>query len=93
MTQLRTRTPIDMLALDLAYGWHPLAGLPGLEVKTLADDYWEEAFVLFGDLQPVSAPGSAPPAPWYSLRPPGTPHGPFMSAQGCVLLKIQYFTA
>jgi len=33
----------------------------------------------------------AGPSPAYSIRPPGTPHGPFTSHHGCLLLEIQYF--
>lgn len=52
-------------------------------------DYWEEAFVVCGDLQDragnVFGPGS------YVCRPPGTSHGPFTSASGCILLETHYY--
>lgn len=54
--------------------------------------YWEDVFVLEGDLYPLPD-GAAPDAPHYSLRPPGTAHGPFGSKNGCLLLEIQYFLA
>jgi len=27
----------------------------------------------------------------YACRPPGTPHGPFKSVNGCVLLESHYY--
>ena len=54
--------------------------------------YWEDVFVLEGDLYPLAAGSrAAPVAPHYSLRPPGTSHGPFGSEKGCLLLEIQYY--
>jgi ChrR Cupin-like domain len=54
--------------------------------------YWEDVFVLEGDLYPLAdGCDSAPTSPHYSLRPPGTSHGPFGSQHGCLLLEVQYF--
>jgi hypothetical protein len=61
-------------------------------VAPLVHDYWEEVFILNGQLaaakegEPETASGLT-----YSLRPPGTPHGPFLSKAGCILLEIQYY--
>jgi len=58
----------------------------------LVHDYWEEVFILNGQLaadeggDPETASGLT-----YSLRPPGTPHGPFVSKAGCILLEVQYY--
>lgn len=52
--------------------------------------YWEEALLLEGTLT-TKADGKTLHAPAYVIRPPGTPHGPIMSADGCLLLEIQYF--
>jgi hypothetical protein len=52
--------------------------------------YWEEVFVMSGDMMDL-ARNSAHEALIYSLRPPGTPHGPFRSEKGCVLFEIQYY--
>ncbi|WP_445504908.1 cupin domain-containing protein [Microvirga sp. G4-2] len=66
---------------------------PGASTTTaLVHDYWEEVFVLNGQLaavdgdEPDTASGLT-----YSLRPPGTPHGPFVSKAGCILLEVQYY--
>ena len=60
--------------------------------QALTHTYWEDVFVLEGDLYPLaqgSPPG--PGAPKYALRPPGTPHGPFGTKNGCLLLEVQYY--
>lgn len=56
----------------------------------LTHDYWEEVFVIEGRLGMVGSDG-AHAAPTYSCRPPGTPHGPFVSDTGCILLELQYY--
>ena len=57
----------------------------------LVHGYWEEVYVLCGDMFALDRPEAPSLAPMYSVRPPGTPHGPFGSRNGCVLLEIQYF--
>jgi quercetin dioxygenase-like cupin family protein len=53
--------------------------------------YWEEVFVLEGTL--TSKPdGTSVSAPAYVIRPPGTPHGPIVSEEGCLLIELQYFS-
>lgn len=68
---------------------------PGVATATpLVHDYWEEVFVVSGQLTPVqSCEPVTNPAPTYSCRPPGTAHGPFVSNEGCVLLEVQYYAA
>jgi hypothetical protein len=58
----------------------------------LVHDYWEEVYLLSGDLYAV-AQSDQPPvsAPCYSCRPPGTRHGPFGSRTGCILLEHQCY--
>lgn len=114
------RPHIEMSETKLDEGWSPFTGLPGLEVKVLANDldeaaqtgartrlvrfapgattsgvfhhpYWEELLVLSGDLYPLGEPQARARAPFYSIRPPGTPHGPFGSREGCVVFEVQYF--
>jgi len=66
---------------------------PGARTQeVLRHDYWEEVYLLSGDLVRLDGQPAAA-APSYSIRPPDTPHGPFASKQGCVLLEIQYFVA
>lgn len=63
---------------------------PGADTAApFVHDYREEAFLVSGDLQDragaVFRPGS------YVCRPPGTSHGPFISANGCILLETHYY--
>lgn len=54
--------------------------------------YWEEALLVSGSLT-TKEDGRTLQAPSYVIRPPGTPHGPLVSQQGCLLLEVQYFAA
>ncbi len=58
-------------------------------------EYWEEVYLLSGDLivgNDASGRGGEAFAPHtYACRPPGTPHGPFKSAGGCLLLEVHYY--
>ncbi|MGY6251428.1 cupin domain-containing protein [Bosea thiooxidans] len=61
--------------------------------EALVHDYWEEVFVLKGAVVPPDGDASAPDVLLYSCRPPGTPHGPFRSENGCIMLEVQYYVA
>jgi len=52
--------------------------------------YWEEVYILSGELA-AKADGVSVVAPGYVIRPPGTPHGPLISKNGCLLVEVQYF--
>jgi hypothetical protein len=52
-------------------------------------EYWEEVFQVSGSL----TVGQETFRPYtYACRPPRTPHGPFRSDEGCLLLEIHYFS-
>ena len=65
---------------------------PGLDTSSagqVSHDYVEEVLILSGSmhdlgLQQTFAAGS------YACRPPGMVHGPWTTAEGCVMLEIQY---
>jgi ChrR Cupin-like domain len=63
--------------------------------KPFVHDYWEEVFMLSGDLivgNDDKGHGGTSFQPFtYACRPPGATHGPFASKGGCVLLEIHYF--
>jgi len=66
---------------------------PGAATQApLVHDYWEEVFLLSGSLA-ADDDALAAAAPSYACRPPGTPHGPFRSTSGCVMLEVQYYVA
>lgn len=69
---------------------------PGVyTTKPFVHDYWEEVYLVEGDLivgNDANGTGGTAFAPHtYACRPPGTPHGPFKSASGCVLLELHYY--
>lgn len=57
--------------------------------------YWEEVYLLEGDLivgnDENGEGGASFQSGAYACRPPGAYHGPFKSANGCLLLEIHYF--
>jgi hypothetical protein len=58
-------------------------------------DYWEEVYLIEGRLitgcDATGAGGEPFDAPAFACRPPGTPHGPFTSPEGCLFFEIQYY--
>ena len=58
-------------------------------------DYWEEVFLVSGDLvvgnDEQGQGGTTFTAHTYACRPPGVPHGPFRSDDGCLLLELHYY--
>ena len=58
-------------------------------------DYWEEVFLVSGDLIVGSRDGDRETftAHTYACRPPGVLHGPFESITGCLLLESHYYSA
>jgi ChrR Cupin-like domain len=57
---------------------------------SIVHDFWEETYLVAGDMVDLTNKRTVQ-APIYSLRPPGTPHGPFGSETGCTVLEIQYY--
>jgi hypothetical protein len=69
---------------------------PGaFSTKPFIHDYWEEVFLVSGDLRVGSDGDGNGGTPFegatYAVRPPGVAHGPFKSDSGCVLLEIHYY--
>ena len=67
--------------------WEP--GLDTSSAGAVAHDYFEEVLILAGSLHDLGlrqtfSVGS------YACRPPGMVHGPWTTADGCVMLEIQY---
>ena len=58
-------------------------------------DYWEEVYLAQGDLivgcDENGEGGEQFFAPTYACRPPGVPHGPFKSVNGCTLFEVHYY--
>jgi hypothetical protein len=69
---------------------------PGaFSTKPFVHEYWEEVFLLSGDLivgNDAQGKGGEPFSNYtYAVRPPGVYHGPFTSKAGCLLLETHYF--
>ena len=57
----------------------------------LSHEFWEEAWIVSGSVEEAGRDGLLS-AGMYACRPPGTPHGPFVSRDGCLMLEIRYHT-
>lgn len=67
---------------------------PGIGTEApLIHDYWEEVFLISGSIQPTNDKSANGQGLTYSCRPPGTPHGPFRSEAGCIMIELQYYAA
>jgi hypothetical protein len=69
---------------------------PGVHAaKPFVHGYWEEVFLLSGDLivgSDVQGKGGTKFEGYtYAVRPPGVLHGPFESDTGCLLLETHFY--
>jgi hypothetical protein len=67
--------------------WDP--GLNTSAAGPVAHDYFEEVLVLTGSLHDLRL-NQTFSAGNYACRPPGMLHGPWESAEGCVMLETRY---
>lgn len=58
--------------------------------ETIAHDFWEEVWILEGDLIDLGKKQTFT-AGMYACRPPGMRHGPYRVPKGCMTLEIRYF--
>ncbi len=71
--------------------------MPGtFTTKPFVHDYWEEVFLVSGDLIVGSDEngngGEKFEGYTYAVRPAGVYHGPFKSESGCILLETHYYS-
>lgn len=59
------------------------------EIGVLRHDFWEEVFILSGVLHDLTL-GQSFGAGTYACRPPGMPHGPWVSEEGCITFEVRY---
>jgi hypothetical protein len=67
---------------------------PGADTSPLGvliHDFWEEVYILSGDLHDLTL-GQVFTEGMYACRPPGMPHGPWRSEGGCVTFEVRYPT-
>ncbi|MFI7709332.1 cupin domain-containing protein [Nonomuraea sp. NPDC049480] len=55
----------------------------------LTHDFWEEVYILDGTLHDLTLEQTFT-AGMYACRPPGMPHGPWSSPQGCLTFEVRY---
>ena len=66
---------------------------PGTDTSSMGvqrHDFWEEVLILEGDFFDVSL-GETFVKGMYACRPPGMPHGPWRSQNGCKTFEIRYY--
>jgi hypothetical protein len=84
----------QILAEDPATGAYTGLGRyePGVNTSPIGarvHDYWEEVYLLSGDLTDITL-GVRFEAGMYACRPPGMPHGPWRTDEGVTMLEIRY---
>ena len=67
--------------------WEP--GLDTSSAGAVAHDYFEEVLILSGSMHDIRLEQTFG-AGSYACRPPGMVHGPWTTADGCIILEIQY---
>lgn len=83
-----------VLAEDAASGlltrlvrWDP--GVSTSAAGPVAHEYFEEVLVLSGSLRDLRL-NQTFGAGYYACRPPGMLHGPWETAEGCIMFEIRY---
>lgn len=54
-------------------------------------DFWEEVYIVEGSFTDLTL-GKTFTAGMYACRPPGMPHGPWRSDEGCLTFEVRYRT-
>jgi hypothetical protein len=65
---------------------------PGTDTSangTLTHDFWEEVYILEGDMTDLRL-GETFTAGMYACRPPGMEHGPWTTEAGCLTFEVRY---
>jgi hypothetical protein len=52
-------------------------------------DFWEEVYIIEGSFTDLTL-GETFTAGMYACRPPGMPHGPWRSDEGCLTFEVRY---
>lgn len=66
---------------------------PGTDTSPMGvqrHDCWEEVYILEGGFHDLSLNQTFQKG-MYACRPPGMPHGPWFSKDGCTTLEIRYY--
>jgi hypothetical protein len=57
--------------------------------ETLTHEFWEEVWILRGSITDLRL-GQTFTEGMYACRPPGMPHGPWESRDGCMTFEVRY---
>ncbi len=57
--------------------------------ETLTHTFWEEVWILQGSIRDLRLDETFT-AGMYACRPPGMPHGPWESPEGCITFEVRY---
>lgn len=82
-----------MLNLDEAsgVGTRLLSFAPGVETdEVISHDFWEEVYIIEGELHDKNL-NQTFTSGMYACRPPGMPHGPYSSPNGCTTFEVRYY--
>ena len=60
--------------------------------ETLTHEYWEEVWIVSGAIRDLRLDQEFT-AGMYACRPPGMPHGPWESPNGCETFEVRYHMA
>lgn len=66
---------------------------PGTDTSAMGvqrHEFWEEVWIVEGSIHDLTL-GKAFTAGMYACRPPGMPHGPWRSPNGCRTFEIRYY--
>jgi ChrR Cupin-like domain len=80
-TDRSTGTATRMLRFDAGTDTSPLG--------VVTHDFWEEVYILSGDLHDLTLDEVFTQG-MYACRPPGMRHGPWRSTEGCVTFEVRY---
>lgn len=66
---------------------------PGTDTSSMGvqtHDFWEEVWIVSGSIHDLTLDQTFT-AGTYACRPPGMPHGPWRSTEGCTTFEVRYF--
>lgn len=65
---------------------------PGTDTSpngVLEHDFWEEVYILEGSIKDLRLDQTFTKG-MYACRPPGMPHGPWVTEEGCLTFEVRY---
>ncbi|TCO52115.1 ChrR-like protein with cupin domain [Kribbella antiqua] len=83
--KILSQDPGDGTLLTRLARWAPGTTAPDV----IRHEYVEEVYLLEGELTDLTLGQTFGPGD-YACRPPGMPHGPYLTTSGCTMLEIRY---